>query len=122
MTLKSLRSFAVVLLSTVAAGSAVGSAGADVSQTPVTTACPAGFAHLSVAALVAQGPYVLPRLVDAGGNGNGYVCGLAQPDSVRDAFCKQGDPVACALEQVGLPRYVFKDDDNPAAENSSSVS
>lgn len=120
MTSKSSRTTIAVLMAAIAA-SAVGSARADVSQTPVATACPAGYQLLSVASLVASGPYVLPRLVDAAGNGDGYVCGLAQPESVRDAFCRQGDPVACALEQVGLPRYVFKDDDNPASEHAKEA-
>jgi len=47
-----------------------------------------------------------------------YVCGLAQPDSVRDAFCRQGGVVACLLEQLGLPQYVFTDDDNPASQKA----
>jgi hypothetical protein len=93
---------------------AVGTARAGVSQTPVKTACPTGFERLSVASLEALGPYYLPRQVDSAGNNDGYVCGLAQPDSVRDAYCKQGATVACLLEALGLPHYVFRDDDSPA--------
>ena len=63
----------------------------------------------------------MPRLVDTAGNNDGYVCGLAQPDSVRDAFCKQGGTVACQLEQLGLPHYVFKDDDNPASRHATGA-
>ena len=74
--------------------------------------------HLSVASLEAVGPYQVPRLVDTAGHNNGYVCGLAQPDSVRDAFCKQGGVVACLLAQLGLPHYVFKDDDSPASQRA----
>lgn len=96
---------------------AVGTARADRSQTPVATGCPAGFALLSVASLEAAGPYYLPRLVDTAGNNNGYVCGLAQPDSVRDAYCKQGAVVACELQALGLPHYVFRDDASPAYQN-----
>jgi len=117
MTLKSIRALLVGLL-IVAASLAVATARADVSQTPVATACPAGFEHLSVASLEAAGPYYLPRRVDTAGNNNGYVCGLAQPDSVRDAFCKQGGVVACLLAQLGLPHYVFNDDDNPASQKA----
>jgi hypothetical protein len=102
------------LVMVVLAAFAVGTARADRSQTPVATGCPAGFALLSVASLEAAGPYYLPRLVDTGGNNNGYVCGLAQPDSVRDAYCKQGAVVACQLQALGLPHYVFRDDDSPA--------
>jgi hypothetical protein len=118
---KSSRTTIAVLAAAVAVFAA-GSARADVSQTPLATACPAGYELLSVASLVASGPYVLPRLIDATGNGDGYVCGLAVPDSVRDAFCRQGDPVACALEQAGLPKYVFKDNDNPANRNTAAGS
>ncbi len=114
MTSKSIRALLVLLTITAGAALAVGTARADVAQTPVATGCPAGFAHLSVAALEATGPYYLPRLVDTAGNDNGYVCGNAQPDSVRDAFCRQGGVVACLLAQLGLPHYVFKDDDSPA--------
>ena len=69
---------------------------------------------MSVASLEAAGPYVRPRRVDTPGNNNGLVCGHALPDSVRDADCKHGGPVACLLEQLGLPLYLFIDDDNPA--------
>jgi hypothetical protein len=113
MTLKLFRAL-IGLVMVALAAVAVGTARADVSQTPVATACPAGFALLSVASLEAVGPYYLPRLVDTAGNNNGYVCGLAQPDSVRDAYCRQGAVVACELEALGLPHYVFRDDASPA--------
>ncbi len=97
-----------------------GTASADVSQTPVATACPAGFEYLSVDTLEAAGPYLLPRRVDTAGNNNGYVCGHARPDSVRDARCMQGThPNACALAQLGLPIYLFSDDLNPAKDATS---
>jgi len=115
---KPARVLLIGLVIVLAAPLAVGTARADVSQTPVATACPAGYQHLSVASLEAAGPYHVPRLVDTGGNNDGYVCGLAQPDSVRDAFCKQGSVVACLLAQLGLPHYVFKDDDNPASQKT----
>ena len=98
---------------------AVGTAGADVSQTPVATACPAGYEHLSVASFEAVGPYLVPRRVDTTGNNNGYVCARAQPDSVRDAFCKLGGTVACILGELGLPHYLFRDDDNPASRTAN---
>jgi hypothetical protein len=69
---------------------------------------------VSVAALEASGPYPAPRVIDTAGNDNGYVCARAQPDSVRDAFCRQGFALACLFEQLGLPHYLFKDDDSPA--------
>ena len=80
----------------------------------------AGFEHLSVASLEATAPYRLPRLVDTAGNNNGSVCGHALPDSVRDADCKNGGPVACILGQLGLPLYRFTDDDNPANQNAQA--
>jgi hypothetical protein len=121
MTLRSLSALLVGLLIAGAAALSVGTASADVSQTPVATGCPAGYDHLSVASLEAAGPYVLPRLVDTAGNDNGYVCGLAQPDSVRDAFCRQGATIACLLQQLGLPHYVFKDDDSPASQPAGAA-
>jgi hypothetical protein len=119
MTFKPARVLLIGLVIAAAAPLAVGAARADVSQTPVATACPAGYAHLSVAALEAAGPYYLPRLVDTAGNNNGYVCALAQPDAVRDAFCKLGGVVACQLAQLGLPHYLFQDDDNPASQKAA---
>jgi len=115
MTLKSARALLAGVTIAASAALAVGTARADVSQTPVATACPAGYERLSVASLEAAAPYRLARRVDTAGNDNGYVCGLALPDSVRDADCKNGGPVACILAQLGLPLYHFKDDDNPAS-------
>jgi hypothetical protein len=91
---------------------------ADATETPLTTACPAGYDLLSVDALEAAGPYVKPRRIDTSGNNNGYVCGLALPDSVRTASCKLGSAPACALAAVDLPVYAVKDDDNPASQNA----
>lgn len=104
------------LLTTVAATAlaATATATAIAAETPLTTACPAGHELLAVASLEAQGPYILPRRVDTAGNDNGYVCGLARPDAVRDAFCMIGGGNACALQALGLPVYLFTDDDNPA--------
>ena len=104
----------LVLVVAAVVAAAVGTARADVAQTPVKTGCPTGFDRLSVTALEAQGPYALPRKVDSAGNDNGYVCGNAQPDAVRDAYCRQGASLACQLQALGLPHYVFRDDDSPA--------
>jgi len=114
MTSKWIRALGLLIVA--AAALAVGTARADVLQTPVATACPSGFERLSVASLEAIGPYTLPRRVDAAGNNNGYVCGIPRPNSVRDAFCKQGGLGACALAALGLPIYLVKDDDNPASK------
>ncbi len=126
MTTKHMLALATVAVAMVASAATaaakpngLSTARADVSQTPVATACPAGIPLLSVASLEAAGPYVNPRRVDTAGNNNGYVCGLVRPDSVRDAFC--GHPLfgggnACILAQLGLPVYLFIDDDNPASQ------
>jgi hypothetical protein len=119
MTVKTIRIVLVGLVVAALASLAIGTAAAGVSQTPIATGCPAGFDLLSVTALEASGPYYVPRLLDSAGNSDGYVCGRAQPDSVRDAFCKQGAVVACLLKELGLPHYVYKDDDNPASDNAA---
>lgn len=116
MTSHSGRACLVGLLIAAGVASVAGTARADVSETPVATACPAGYELLSVASLEAAGPYFLPRRIDTAGNDNGYVCGLARPDSVRDAFCMIGGGNSCNLAQLGLPIYLFNDDDNPASQ------
>jgi hypothetical protein len=105
----------LVLATALATVFALGSAPAGASQTPVTTACPAGYELLSVASLEAAGPYIVPRRIDTAGNNNGYVCGLLRPDAVRDAFCEMGGGNSCNLARLGLPIYLFVDDDNPAS-------
>jgi hypothetical protein len=101
---------------TLLTGSAFAAAATGAAQTPVETACPAGYERLSVAALEAQGPYLLPRRVDEAGNDNGYVCGFALPDSFRDAQCiaSRGSGNSCVLQALGLPVYRFIDDQLPA--------
>jgi hypothetical protein len=96
-----------------------GGAQANALQTPLVTACPTGYERLSVASLEAAGPYLGPRLVDTAGNNNGYVCGHALPDQQRDAFCNRGLVNACRIALLGLPRYVWQDDDNPASNATS---
>ena len=119
MKSKSMRTLLVVV-PVASAALAVGAARADVSQTPVATTCPASFGLQSVAWFEARGPYRLPRLVDTAGNDNGYVCALQMPDAARDADCRSGGPIACLLEQLGLPLYRFTDDDNPAADRAQA--
>ncbi|MFZ1879980.1 MAG: hypothetical protein WAU41_07435 [Gaiellaceae bacterium] len=95
----------------------IGTARADVAQTPTVTGCPTGFERLSIAAVEASGPYpdIVFGGIDRAGNDNGYLCGLVQPDSVRDAYCRQGAQIACQLEELDLPHYVLKDDNSPAS-------
>ncbi len=97
------------------AGADARTARASAPQTPIVTACPAGFERLAVSSLEAQGPYVLPRLVDTAGNNNGYVCGLALPYAMGDAWCAAFGGPACGIRELGLPLYQFKDDANPAS-------
>jgi hypothetical protein len=84
----------------------VGTAAAEVSQTPVATGCPSGWERLSVAFLESQGPYQLPRRIDTAGNNNGFVCAHAYPEAARRAMCGPPCPVPVL--------YQFQDDDNPA--------
>jgi hypothetical protein len=116
MITTSVRTVLASIVIAVVASLAAGTAGADVSQTPGATGCPTGYARLSVASFETAGPYYLPRQVDTAGNNDGYVCAHVQPDSVRDAYCKQGAVVACQLQVLGLPHYLFTDDDSPAAK------
>jgi hypothetical protein len=120
MTLRPVRALLVGFLIATAA-TLVGTARADVSRTPVATACPTAYELLSVGSLEAAAPYRLPRRVDMAGNNNGSVCGLALPDSVRDSDCKNGGTVACILAQLGLPLYRFTDDDNPASQKAQTT-
>jgi len=112
-----LLSAGVAVIIVAAALLAVATAQAGLSQTPNVTGCPAGYTLLSIAGLEASGPYPDSVFggIDRAGNDNGSICGLAQPDAVRDAYCKQGAQIACELEQLGLPHYVLKDDNNPSS-------
>jgi len=112
-----------LLAAAVAAVLAAATARADVSQTPNATGCPSGYVLLNVVALEASGPY--PDHVfggtDRAGNDDGLVCGHAQPVAVQDVYCRQGIEVQCELEQLGLPRYLVKEDDSPASLNGPTV-
>lgn len=114
MKSQSLRAVLAGLVTAVVASLFVATARADVSQTPVVTGCPTGYEHVSVTSLEAAGPYAAPRVIDTAGNNDGYVCAHAQPDSVRDAYCRQGFALACLFEQLGVPHYLFQDDDSRA--------
>jgi len=87
----------------------VGSASADITQTPVTTGCPTGTPPLSLDYLAHQGPYQLPFRLDAEGNNNGIVCAHAVPEAARLAHCGSDCPVPVL--------YLFRDDDSPAQRN-----
>jgi hypothetical protein len=104
--------------SAVVAALAVGTARADVPQTPSLPGCPEAFELRSVAALEAQGPYKLGRIVDTAGNADGYVCVRARPDGYAQADCDHGGTVACQLIALGLPVYHFIDNDNPSQEHA----
>ena len=43
------------------------------------------------------------------------MCGLALPEAVAAAYCRNLEPGACNLVQLGLPLYLFDEDDNPAS-------
>ena len=109
----------VSLLITAASLIGVGATQAEVTQTPGATGCPTGYDLKSVTAMEASGPYIVPRQVDTAGNNNGWVCAKPQPDSVRDNDCKHGGDIACQLQQLGLPHYLFRDDDSPALKDAA---
>ena len=76
-----------------------------------------GWERLSVASMEALSvAYQRPRAIDEAGNNNGFVCGQARPDSVRDAYCRSGLSGPCILQAQGLPIYLWQDDDNPAGD------
>ena len=84
----------------------VGSASADVKQTPVTTGCPTGIPPISLRFLASQGPYQLPFRLDAAGNNDGVVCGRPVPEAARLAQCGADCPVPVL--------YLFRENDSPA--------
>jgi hypothetical protein len=114
-----MRLFICSIVALAAVGLFAVTAGADTSSTPVVTGCPAGFSLFTVG----TPPYKVPGFLDStanGGNGDGLVCALALPDAVRDAFCANGRG-GCLLEQLGLPLYLFTEDNNPAQGAASAL-
>jgi hypothetical protein len=73
------------------------------AATPRATGCPTSYETLSVAWLASQGPYQLPFVLDAAGNGDGSVCGKALGDLVTQKTC--GSP--CHVPMI----YTFIDND-----------
>jgi hypothetical protein len=63
--------------------------------------CPSGYELRSVESLAATGNVPLPGIIDAAGNGDGYVCAHPLPDAV--CIAHGYDP--CLVETV----YEFKD-------------
>jgi hypothetical protein len=103
----------VTLLIAAATALTVSTARAEASAKPVVTGCPAAYSLFTVG----TPPYKLPGELDDpanGGNADGYVCALAHPNAVRDAFCARGLLGACLLQRLGLPLNEFMEDDNPA--------
>ena len=113
MSTRARRSIGILAAAAATTALAAGTSIAD----PPETGCPAGYDRLEVAWFEEQGPYKLPRMYDSDGNNNGFVCASPLPDSVRDNWCRQGDANACRLQELGLPVYRFKEDDNAAAEH-----
>jgi hypothetical protein len=80
-----------------------GVASADPRQgTPPTTGCPPG-QLLAVAELLPQG-YRVPAVIDAEGNNDGYVCGVALSRTRSDKICPPPD---CPVPII----YLFRDND-----------
>jgi hypothetical protein len=103
--------FALTILAAVAIPT--GSAGADVSQTPVVTGCPAGFPQVSIQELeTAQGhPYPLAERIDRTGNQNGLICARQVPDGETKVLCGPDCPIVL---------FRFGDDNNPAQFNAQA--
>lgn len=99
----------VILLAAHMAGTSVAHAESSVS-TPPQTGCPAAYERLSVEELEEiDEDYLVPGRLDDmanGGNGNGWVCGLAMPE----AFAAQQCGTPCRVPVV----YLFREDDSPA--------
>jgi len=74
------------------------------AATPSETGCPPAFQYLSLDFLRGEGPYMVPFVLDAEGNGDGFVCGRPENDVVFAIFCPDG----CG----GIPIfYNFKEND-----------
>jgi hypothetical protein len=82
---------------------------APVSATPVATGCPSGDVVLTVSEWSALG-YPGPANIDAAGNQDGIVCGLALPEGFTFGW-------AITANGLNPPHdilYLFSDDNNPA--------
>jgi hypothetical protein len=71
--------------------------------TPPTTGCPAHQLR-SVASLEAEGPYRVPRQLDAAGNQDGFVCAQPMPPAATEQRCPL-DP--CLVPVI----YMFREND-----------
>lgn len=60
------------------------------AATPAETGCPSGFQYLSLDFLRGEGPYMLPFVLDAEGNGDGFICGKPYNDVVFAISCPDG--------------------------------
>jgi hypothetical protein len=58
---------------------------AALATSPVADGCPASTELMTVVDLESTGPYQLPRLLDEGGNNDGWICAFALPDAVSAA-------------------------------------
>ena len=118
MTSKSVRALLVGLTIATVASLAVGTARADVSQTPSRPPVPPAYEHLSVASLEASGPYIR---TSPGRHGRKQQRLRLRARATRQRprrVLQARRRVACLLAQLGLPHYVFKDDDNPASQKA----
>jgi hypothetical protein len=84
-----------------------GTAGADVSQTPVTTGCPTGQPLMNIQELeTAQGhPYLLAEMLDQDVNQDGFICAKLISDGHTTALCGPDCPFVL---------FLFRDNDIPA--------
>ena len=94
----------LVFGTTTVAGSAYSGA------TPVQTGCPSGYQYRLVSEWVAMGYAGLPPQLDATGNKDGYVCGLALPEGFT--FGRFEKALGTVPQNEVL--YLFSDNDSPA--------
>jgi hypothetical protein len=84
--------------------------GTPISATPVTTGCPTGYEAKTLDEWAALNHEFAPPFIDASGNGDGVVCGLALPDGFRfGRFI-----TALDIEPHADVLYLFTDNDSPA--------
>jgi hypothetical protein len=82
---------------------------ATAGAAPSGIGCPAAWTLQSVASLAATGHAPNPGLVDAAGNGDGYVCTFPLPDEACIPFIVQLGLDRCPVDQL----YLYSDNNIP---------
>jgi hypothetical protein len=82
-----------------------------VAATPVETGCPSAFVPRTVTEWEAMG-YHAPAVIDASGNQDGFVCGLAMPYGFLFGWAVTANGLSPTVDVL----YEFTDDNNPARQ------